>query len=96
MATRANWIVPRKYIEKVGDAGYKKASIGAGPYKLVSFDPGIELIMEANETYWRRKPSVKRIVMKVIPDEASRLVALKRGEVDYAYSIRSELAEEAK
>jgi len=93
-ATGANWILPRKYIEKVGDAGYKKAPVGAGPFKLVSFEPGVELVMEAFEPYWRRAPSVKRIIMKVIPDEATRLVALKRGEVDYAYSIRGELAEE--
>ena len=95
-ATGANWIVPRKYIEKVGDAGYKKAPVGAGPYKLVSFDPGVELVMEAFEGYWRHPPHVKRIVMKVIPDEATRLVALRRGEVDYAYSIRGELAREVK
>src|SRR6185312_17265552 len=89
-------IVPRKYIEKVGDAGYRKAPIGAGPFKFVSFVPGQELVMEANETYWRHPPNVKRIVMKVIPDEATRLVALKRGEVDFAYSIRGELAAEVK
>jgi peptide/nickel transport system substrate-binding protein len=39
-------------------------------------------------------PSVKRLVMKVIPDEATRTAALKRGEIDIAYSIRGELAEE--
>lgn len=96
LASGANWIVPRKYIEKVGDAGYKKAPIGAGPFKLVSFEPGISLTMEAHETYWRRPPHVKRVIMKVIPDEATRLVALKRGEVDFAYSIRGDLAQEAK
>lgn len=96
LSTGANWIVPRKYIEKVGDPGYKKAPVGAGPYRLVSFEPGIELVLEAYEPYWRHAPSVKRIVMKVIPDEATRLVALKRGEVDFAYSIRGELAQEAK
>ena len=37
---------------------------------------------------------MKRLVFKVIPDEATRLAALKRGEVDIAYSIRGELAEE--
>ena len=96
LSSGANWIVPRKYIEKVGDAGFKKAPIGAGPYKLVSMDPGVGLVMEAYEAYWRKVPSVKRIVMKVIPDEATRLVALKRGEVDFAYSIRGELAAEVK
>lgn len=94
-ATGANWVVPRKYLEKVGDAGFKKHPMGAGPYKFVSFQPGVELVLEAHETYWRKSPTIKRIVMKVIPDEATRLVALKRGEIDIAYSIRGELAMDA-
>ena len=51
-------------------------------------------MLEAFEGYWRKTPSVKRLVMKVIPDESTRLAALKRGEIDIAYSIRGELAEE--
>ena len=95
-ATGAGWIVPKNYVEKVGDDGYKKAPIGAGPYKFVSFTPGVELVLEAFDGYWRKTPSVKRLVMKVIPEEATRLAALKRGEIDIAYSIRGELAEEVK
>jgi peptide/nickel transport system substrate-binding protein len=93
-ATGAGWIVPRKYVEKVGDEGFKKAPIGAGPYKFVSFTPGVELVLDAFDQYWRKPPSVKRLVFRVIPDETTRLAALKRGEVDIAYSIRGELAEE--
>ena len=92
--TGAGWVVPKKYVEKVGDDGFKKAPIGAGPYKFVSFTPGVELVLEAYEGYWRKAPSVKRLVLKVIPEEATRLAALKRGEVDIAYSIRGELAAE--
>jgi peptide/nickel transport system substrate-binding protein len=95
-ATGAGWIVPKKYVEKVGDDGFKKHPIGAGPYKFVSFTPGVELVLEAFEPYWRKTPSIKRLVFKVIPDEATRLAALKRGEVDIAYSIRGALAEELK
>ena len=93
-ATGAGWIVPKRYLEKVGEEGFKKAPIGAGPYKFVSFTPGVELVMEAFDGYWRKTPSVKRLVLRVIPDESTRLAALKRGEVDIAYSIRGELAEE--
>jgi len=93
-ASGAGWIVPKKYVEKVGDEGFKKAPVGAGPYKFLSFTPGVELVMEANDQYWRKAPSVKRLVFKVIPDEATRLAALKRGEVDIVYSVRGELAEE--
>jgi peptide/nickel transport system substrate-binding protein len=90
----AAWIVPRKYVAQVGDEGFKKAPVGAGPYRFVSFTPGVELVLEAFDGYWRQTPKVKRLVMKVIPDEATRLAALKRGEIDIAYSIRGELAGE--
>jgi peptide/nickel transport system substrate-binding protein len=93
-ATGAGWIVPRKYVEKVGDEGFKKAPVGAGPYKFVSFTPGVELVVEAFDQYWRKTPAVKRLVFRVISDEATRLAALKRGEVDIVYSVRGELAEE--
>jgi len=93
-ATGAAWIVPRKYVEKVGDDGFKKAPVGAGPYRFVSFTPGVELVFEAYEQYWRRAPSVRRLVFKSVPDESTRLAMLKRGEADIAYSIRGELAEE--
>jgi peptide/nickel transport system substrate-binding protein len=45
-ATGAGWIVPKKYVEKVGDDGFKKAPIGAGPYKFASFSPGVEVVFE--------------------------------------------------
>ena len=93
-ATGAGWIVPKKYVKKVGNDGFKKAPIGAGPYKFVSFTPGVELVLEAFDQYWRKPPSVKRLVFKSIPEETTRLAALKNGEVDIVYSIRGELAEE--
>jgi peptide/nickel transport system substrate-binding protein len=93
-ATGAGWVVPRKYVEKVGDEGFLKAPVGAGPYKFVSFNPGVELVLEAFEGYWRKVPSVKRLVFKVVPDESTRLAMLKRGEADIVYSIRGALAEE--
>jgi peptide/nickel transport system substrate-binding protein len=87
-ATSAAWIVPKKYLERVGDDGFKKAPVGAGPYKFVSFNPGIEVTFEANDGYWRKAPSVKRIVLKSVPDESTRVVKLKRGEVDISYGLR--------
>jgi peptide/nickel transport system substrate-binding protein len=94
LATGAGWIVPRKYVEKVGDEGFKKAPIGAGPYKFVAFTPGVELVLEAFDQHWRKTPSVRRLVLRAIPDDATRLAALNRGEVDIAYAIRGTLAEE--
>jgi peptide/nickel transport system substrate-binding protein len=95
-ATGAAWIVPKRYVEKVGDDGFKRAPIGAGPYRFVSFTPGVQLVLEAYEQYWRKPPAVKRLVFKSVPDESTRLAMLKRGEADIAYSIRGALAEELK
>jgi peptide/nickel transport system substrate-binding protein len=96
VTTSAAWVVPKKYVEKVGEDGFKKAPIGAGPYRFVSFTPGVELTLEAFDGYWRKPPAVKRLVMRVIPDPSTRLVALKRGEVDIVFSMIGELAEEVR
>jgi peptide/nickel transport system substrate-binding protein len=95
-ATGAAWIVPKKYVEKVGDDGFKKAPVGAGPYKVVSFTPGVELVMEAYEGYWRKIPSVKRLVFRSMPDESTRAAALKAGDVDIVYLLSGPLAQEIK
>jgi peptide/nickel transport system substrate-binding protein len=93
-ATGAAWIVPRRYTEKVGDEGFKKAPIGAGPYRFVSFTPGVELVVEANEQYWRKTPSVKRLVLKSVPDDLTRAAMLKRGEIDVGYIFRGAVADD--
>ena len=95
-ATGAAWIVPKKYTERVGEDGFKKAPVGAGPYRFVSFNPGVELVVEAYEGFWRKTPAVKRLVFRSVPDESTRLAMLKRAEADIAYSIRGPNAEEVK
>ena len=93
-ATGAGWIVPKKYVEKVGDDGFKRAPVGAGPFKFVSFTPDVELVLEAFGDYWRKPPSVKRLIMRSIADESTRAAAVKTGEVDIAYLFGGALAEE--
>jgi peptide/nickel transport system substrate-binding protein len=95
-ATGAGWIVPKKYIEKVGEDAYKKAPVGAGPYKYSAFNPGIELTLEAYPEYWRKAPQVKRLVMRSIPDESTRAAAVKTGEVDLAYLFTGPVAADLK
>jgi len=84
-STGAGWIVPKQYVEQVGDDGFKKHPIGAGPYKFVSHQPGIEMVLDAYEGYWRS-----------IPDDATRLAMLKTGEADIAYAMMGSMAEEVK
>jgi len=77
--------VPKKYIEKVGEDGFKRMPVGLGPYRVVTINPGIEMVLEANEQYWRKKPSIKRVVIKGVPDRTTRLSMLKAGEADIGY-----------
>src|SRR5262245_40175427 len=95
-ASGAGWIVPKKYLESVGPDGLKKHPIGLGPYKFVSSTPGLDLVMEAFEGYWRKMPSVKRLVYKSVPEATTRMAMLRRGEVDIAYLLDGPMAEEVK
>jgi peptide/nickel transport system substrate-binding protein len=95
-ATAAGIVVPKKYLEQVGEDGFKKHPIGIGPYKFVSHTPGIELVLDANEAYWRHAPYIKRIIIKGVPEVTTRLAMLKRGEADIAFALEGEVAEEVK
>ena len=87
LASGAGWIVPKNYITRVGDEGFRKHPIGLGPYKFVSYNPGVELVLEAVPSYWRKVPNVKRLVFKTVPDATTRMAMLRRGEVDVAYDL---------
>ena len=95
-ATGAAWIVPRKYVERVGEDGFRRAPIGAGPYRVASFTPGVDLVLEAFDGYWRKVPSVKRLVFRSMPDEATRAAALRAGDVDIVYLLSGPTAEEVR
>ena len=60
----------------------------------MSFTPGVELVLEAFEGYWRKTPNVKRLVLRAMPEETTRAAALKKGEVDIVYLLSGPVAEE--
>jgi peptide/nickel transport system substrate-binding protein len=68
-ATAAGLVVPKKYLEEVGEDGFKKHPIGLGPHKFVSFTPGVGLVLEAFEGCWQKVPNVKRLIIKGVPME---------------------------
>jgi peptide/nickel transport system substrate-binding protein len=90
------WIVPKKYVEKVGDAEFKKNPIGCGPYKLVEFVAGVRLIAEAFEEYWRKTPHIKRLEFLIISEPATRLTMVRRGEADIATLMQGVFYEDVK
>jgi len=81
------WIVPRKYVEKVGEAEYKKHPIGCGPYKFVEFVSGVRMVGEAFEGFWRKVPKVKRLEIYSVVEMSTRFAMVKSGELDWAVSM---------
>ena len=82
--TTIAYIVPKKYIEKVGETAFKRSPVGCGPYKFVEFVPGVKVVAEAFEGFWRKVPSVKRLEFTTVSEAATRLAMVRRGEMDVA------------
>ena len=61
------------------------AYIGTGPYILKDFVTDEYAIFEANENYWGKVPEIKKILVKVIPDNQTRILALEKGEIDLIF-----------
>jgi peptide/nickel transport system substrate-binding protein len=91
----AGWVVPAKYYEKVGPEGFMQRPIGAGPYKFVSQQQGISLEFEAFADYYR-PVAVKQLTMISVPEAATRIAMLERGEADIIYNVPGELIDRIK
>jgi peptide/nickel transport system substrate-binding protein len=95
-ATAAGIVVPKKYLAQVGEDGFKKHPIGAGPYRFVSHTPGVQVVLEAYPDYWRHVPHIKRLTMKSVTEGTTRVAMVKNGEVDLAVALEGEDAESAR
>src|SRR5579884_1321393 len=82
----AGWPVPAKYYEKVGQDGFMQKPIGAGPYRLVSQQPGVQLEFAAFEDYYR-PVHIKNLTMISVPEAATRVAMLERGDADIIYFV---------
>ena len=80
-------IVSKAYVESVGDENYAASPCGTGPYKLVEWQKGSKIILEANEDYYKGAPSIKNIELRVLKETTTSMVALESGDVDLVYNI---------
>jgi peptide/nickel transport system substrate-binding protein len=78
-------IVPKEYVEKVGDNVFAEKPMGSGPFKLVRFTSAPELVGEANTSHHRKVPYVKTMTIKGVEETGTRLAMLKTGEADLIY-----------
>lgn len=89
-------IVPKAYVEKVGDQEFNLKPLGSGPYKLVNWQKGVQSELEAYSGYWRVKPPFQKVVFRSVPDVSTRIADLKTGKADLIRDVPPDQAEGVK
>lgn len=97
-------MVPKHYMEEVGSEGFVKAPIGTGAFKFVEWVKGERMVFEKNPDYWGGPPQIPpvgppridKLVIRLIPETATRVGALKTGEIHWTYRVPVAAAEELK
>jgi peptide/nickel transport system substrate-binding protein len=89
------YVVPKGYVEEVGDVEFGLNPIGTGPYKVVEFTPN-KIVMEYYEGFYGEKPVAERVEYYCYPEVSTRLAALFSGEVDIVLGLTPENVEQAK
>lgn len=87
LASWASWIVPKGYIERVGEEEFAKNGMGSGPYRVVRLAPKDQLVLERHDGYWDEKPPVRQLIFRVIPENAARVTALINNEVQIITNV---------
>ncbi|MFQ5613267.1 MAG: ABC transporter substrate-binding protein [Anaerolineae bacterium] len=80
-------VVPKKYIEEVGDEGFVKNPVGSGPFKFKEFVAGSHLTLEAFEDYWRGPASIKEVTFKIVTDSTARAAEIEAGTSDFTVEV---------
>jgi peptide/nickel transport system substrate-binding protein len=80
-------IVPKKYLEQVGNDTFNVKPIGTGPLRFASWVKDDKAVLEANPDYWGGKVDVDRVVFRPIPETAPRVAALMKGEADVIIAL---------
>ena len=91
LGTSAGGIVEKAYVQKVGEMKYGSGMnvMGSGPYELVSWVSGSEMVLQANNNYWdpSLRPKVQTIRVKFFTDTSTITNGLLSGEIDGAYIV---------
>lgn len=87
-------IVPKHYVEEVGDEEFSLHPIGSGPFKVLEWSRDERLVLEAFDEYWGGPPEADQIVFRPISEDSTRLAALRTGEVDIIVNVPPDLVSE--
>lgn len=84
-------IYPQEYYERVGPEGMGINPIGTGPYKAVEVVPGSHFVFERNDDYFedspRRKPAIRHLNTRLLPEMNTQYVELMNGGLDWVWRV---------
>jgi len=80
-------IVPPGYIKEKGDATFNTAPVGTGPYKVTSYQKDQQVVLEANPDYWGEKAKTKKVIIRFIPEDATRVAEFQSGAIDIMQTV---------
>lgn len=83
------YVVPKNYIEEVGNEAFGQNPIGTGPYKITEISPN-RVVLEYYDGFYGEKPVAERIEFYNYPELATRLTALFNNEIDMAIALYPE------
>jgi peptide/nickel transport system substrate-binding protein len=82
-----SYVVPKAHLEKVGLDAFTRAPVGSGPYKLVEYQQGARIVLEAHDKYHGGKPAIPRVTIELVRDPTARVAALESRRVDVAVDV---------
>jgi peptide/nickel transport system substrate-binding protein len=78
-------ILPKHILEheNIASTQYSRNPIGAGPYKLKSWQAGSRITLEANERYFKGRPNLDEVIYRIIPDSTTMFLEARAGKLDF-------------
>jgi peptide/nickel transport system substrate-binding protein len=83
----SSYVIPKRYVERVGMDAFAKAPVGSGPYKVVSYAPGSRIVLQGFDKYWGGKPPIDHVTIEIVKDTSARVAALESRRVDVATNL---------
>ena len=95
-------IVPKDYVEQVGSVGLARRPVGAGPFKFAGGSLDGEIVLERFDGYYGGSPDLppvgpaklRRVIFRMMPEPATRIAALKNGEVHIIQEVPPDMVGE--
>jgi peptide/nickel transport system substrate-binding protein len=87
LAAYGGWIGSARYLASAGLDGMRTRPVGAGPYRVSSFQRDQRVVLESFDEYWMGRPPARQVVLTVVPEASTRLAGLQAGDFDIVTNL---------